>query len=279
MFHIYRAYRAHRLRTALLFAVGVALVGVLVIGSPDSFAQRRPFRTVKGPVKPVGKAKQQAGEKDVIRFGQAVIFGQKDIDLDFGNGVVTLTGPNSTVDMIDPKQPNVKARLQASKIIVYLIREKDKNTGKEVVGKEVHHIEMIGNVRFNGARPTPTGGIQTLRGNGSKGTYLKTEGKLILEGPVTFYGEQPTADGMAKQSVDGKSNKATYDEKEELLKLNGDVKVILVLPGNLEGPTTFYGDEITVEMAKRPYKFQIHSNEPATEPIVIKPSQPPKKKP
>src|SRR5204863_4958266 len=95
-------------------------------------------------------------------------------------------------------------RLNSSHIQVFMGKDKKKGT--------VARVEAAGGVRFSGQRRIPKSkGTQLINGSGSKGVYFKEEGRLVLNGPVEYYAEQPTTDGKGKQWVRGTANEATYD--------------------------------------------------------------------
>jgi lipopolysaccharide export system protein LptA len=175
---------------------------------------------------------------------------------------VVAEGPNTTVDALDPKQKGT-SRLQASKITVYFI---------EKTSNQVDRIEAVGNVRFSGKRPSAGGGDQTVRGTGSKALYYRQEGRVVLQGPVTFYAEQPTADGKGKQWVQGTAKEAEYDNEKETLSLTGGVNATVAAEG-LEKPAKVTDAEsIRLELAEHPYKFNIKGGN-----VNFQPKEPEKK--
>ena len=104
-------------------------------------------------------------------------------------------------------------------------------------GYAVEKVVATGNVRFNGSRPLPQNqGTQVFNGSGSKATYLKEQGRLVVDGPVNYYAEQPVKldkDETGKQWIRGTASEAVYDEKGKTLTLTGSVKAKAFDPASM----------------------------------------------
>ena len=173
-------------------------------------------------------------------------------------------GADTLVETADPSQPNAVTRLQASEIVAYLLP----NTN------QAERVEANGNVRFSGTRPAPGGGVQSFRGTGTKGTYLRSARRVTLQGPVSFSSEQ-TVDG-GSQTVSGTSGEATYDEAKQHLSLTGDVDLTITDP-SIKGPGKIQGDEVDVNLAAHPYEIEVRNNQRGNKGIQFQPKQGTKK--
>lgn len=183
-----------------------------------------------------------------IRFGDAVLSNYRSAELVLGS-VARAKGPDTTVEFGDPKQ-GARARLMADSITATMAT--DPTTRKN----EVARVEVEGNVRFDGRRPTADGkGTSEFRGVGTKGVYLRAKGVMQLSGPVTFEASQPSADGKGIETVKGRADSAEYDEAEKSLSLHGDVSATVVTPDTPPEGSSFDGiDDVRIDMSKRPYR-------------------------
>jgi len=254
----------------LPLAVCLLACGVVAV----SQAQHRPVRiAASSPRRKSERRRSQTGKQQTpqppIQFGDVDISAFANLDVDLGAGVARVSGPNTTVDARDPRQPEAKSRLQARQITVYLFPKSN---------EQVDRIEAVGNLRFTGSRPG-AGGVQTARATGTRGVYYKQEGRITIEGPVTFFGEGPSADGKSRQSINGTSERATYNENTGVLTLSGNVRATLTIPDTLKQPANVMGDEVVVETAKRPYVYHIHNTNPEHGSVEIEPKQPAPKQP
>jgi lipopolysaccharide export system protein LptA len=248
-----------RVSTALAIAAVVCGAGVLAVAQPR-----------RNAAKPRGRRAPQQAQPEAVHFGDLTIDKFRNITFDLPAGVVTVTGPNTVVDSVDPKQPKATNRLQSSQIVVHLV------AGSR---SEVERVEAGGGVKFSSTRPAGKDAVTTFNGTGSRGTYFKKEGRLKLDGPVSFAGAQPTADKKSEQSVSGTAGEATYDENKEELILSGGVKAKVFAPESLSGPAPFTCDTFRIELATRPYRFFLNNNDPDTGRIQIRPKEQPKDKP
>jgi lipopolysaccharide export system protein LptA len=244
-----------------LSVVGFVAIALSLASSLFVAAQPRPAAVRVRPR--VGR--KQAPTQPPIQFGDVTVSNFKTGDLRYSEGIGKIDGANSTVEAVDPNHPEAKTRLQASQFLIHL---SPKNL------QQVERVEAIGNVRYSVTRPADGGGTVLLRGTGTKGTYWKQEGRMRMDGPVNFYGEQPTRDGKAKQSATGTASVATYDQEKQILSLSGGVNLKLVMPGAIIGEAPVHGDTITIEMASRPYNYHISNDEPSENNIRFKPANP-----
>jgi hypothetical protein len=244
-----------------IFTAGAAAV----IGAAAVLAAAQPARN---PARTRGR--QQAQQPAPVHFGDLTIEKYRNISFDLPKGLITVVGPNTTVDSVDPKQPKATNRLQASQIVVHLV------SGST---REVEKVQADGPVKFNSTRPAGKDGVTTFSGTGTKGTYFKKEGRLVLNGPVSFTGAQPSADMKSEQSVSGTAGEARYDENKEELVLSGGVKAKVFAPESLSGPAPFTCDVFRIELATRPYRFFLNNDDPDTGSIQIRPKEQPKDKP
>src|SRR5439155_7362232 len=130
-----------------------------------------------------------------------------------------------------------------------------------------------------GERPMPDGkGKRTLNGSGSRGTYYKQEGRLVLEGPVTYDVRQPSASGK-EEWARGTSDSAGYDENKKILTLSGDVRAKYYDPDTMaEGnPRDLQGGRVTLDFSGEKVQFHLQNNNPESGRIEIHPKQPEKK--
>src|SRR5687767_8473764 len=148
------------------------LAAVLITSAigPAGAQPGKPFR------RPASKTARQA--QPGFTFGDISIVAQQ-MKFVPGRSVVA-EGPSVTVDSVD-KETGTKSQLIARKISATM--------GKGFV---VDRVDATGNVRFNGSRPLPGGkATQIFNGSGSKATYFKQQGRLVIDGPVSYYAEQP----------------------------------------------------------------------------------------
>lgn len=254
-------------RNLATLAFGIAAAASILIGSRDSVAQRAPAKVTR--VRAHRRTRQdQQTPANAVHFGDIQLYGFADADIDLPHGKAVFTGPNTTVDAADPKQPDAKSRLKAREIVAILVPKS---------ANKVERVEAAGSVQFESSRPM-VGGAQTFHGTGSKGTFFKQERRLTFEGPVEFNGGQPSADGKGRQSIAGTADSGEYDESKQTLTLRGGVNATINSP-ELDQPSKVIGDEVQVDMSQRPYRYHIH-NANSDGSVTIHPKQsPPKKKP
>jgi lipopolysaccharide export system protein LptA len=166
-------------------------------------------------------------------------------------------GPNTVVDIADPKQPKVKTRLRAAVLKAFMV---------EGGTNEVERIEATGNVRYTSSRPSGLTDTQTLEGTASRAVYYKTKNRLVLEGPIQYDGKRIDRAGTVIQSVKGNANAAEYDEAKQIVSLDGDVNATFMAP-NLKTPATLTGaSDITVDLSKTPLAYDIKGGKIQFEP-------------
>lgn len=217
---------------ALLCAL-IALIG----GSLVSAQARRPRALANRPPQ---NGSAQFGDVTLSHFENAVIQLGK---------MAKATGPDTTVDAEAPKG-NGKGRLQARQITVYMVPD---------ANNRVDRIEAVGNVRFQGTRAASEAGTQMVRATGSRGIYYRQRQFLEIEGPIDFYGEQPTADGKGKQTVRGTAARATYDEEKRIVVLSGNVSAVVVTPETPPQGSTLVSEGVTVNMSVQPWEILLES--------------------
>src|SRR5262249_18375306 len=123
---------------------------------------------------------------------------------------------------------------------------------------KVTRIDATGGVKYAGERAAAgREGNQIINFSGSKGTYFKSEGRVVLDGPVQYYVEQPVANNL-KQWVRGTADKVTYDESKRLLRLDGHVKFTYLMPSINDKPQPPVEVEfIEIDMSGAQYKYHL----------------------
>lgn len=206
-------------------------------------------------IAPSAVGRQAAGASKVrprqVFFGDVTISGFKTAAVILGKSAKA-SGPETTVDSADERTSS-KGRLQANEIVAHMAP----NTNSRV-----DTVNAVGNVRFSGTRPTVDGkGVQTFRATGSQGIFRRQSQSLELDGPVTFFADEPAADGKTRQSVTGKANHVSYNGDKGLLVLSGDVEAVVITPETPPTGSPFAGDAVEVDMSQRPYTVTVHDGE------------------
>lgn len=213
------------------------------------------------------KVQAQAG----FTFGDVVLRGYREMKFVPGKSVVA-EGPNTTVDSVD-RESGAKSQLLATNITATM--------GK---GYTVDKVVATGNVRFNGTRPLPQGGgTQVFNGSGARATFFKQQGRLVVDGPVSYYAEQPAKQEQnqaGKQWIRGTSAEAVYDEKGKTLTLDGNVKAKAFDPASMPAnqPADIVADKVTIDMSKSPYEYRLENNDTSSGQIRVPIKQQPKEK-
>jgi hypothetical protein len=203
-----------------------------------------------------------------VKLGDVVISGFQSISGAVGKNAV-IEGPNSTVDVVNPDEPRSKTKVQATNMTVLFDEKTNKST----------KMELEGNVRVSGTRPMKEQkGVETFYVSGTKSIYYKSEGRLIMEGPVNFRGEQPAADGKSKKVVTGTGSFATYNENTEVVTLEGGFRALYSNPTMLKEPgADIAGNKLMLDLSKNPIEYKITSDK-GHEHISFEPIEKPKKK-
>ena len=246
-------------RTVMAFVIG----GLLAFGIGLAHAQ-----SAKAFRRPIRKTTRQAPQQPGFTFGDISIVAQ---EMKFVPGrSVVAEGPNVIVDSLD-KETGTKSQLMARKITATM--------GKGFV---VDRVEATGNVRFNATRHMAGGkGALVFNGSGSKATHFKQQGRLVIDGPVNYYAEQPVEGQAGKQWVRGTAAEAIYDEKGRTLTLTGSVKAKAFDPESMppDRPADIIADKLVIDMTKQPYEYTLLNNDPisgkgVTVPIKQQPKKP-----
>lgn len=194
-----------------------------------------------------GAAKARGSEGPrAIHFGDVVISGYDAADLVLGKSAHA-SGPGTTIDAIDAARSR-KGRLQAAEISATMVPK---------TNNQVERIDATGSVRFSGTVPAAPSGEQNVRMTGSKAVYHKVRRVLEVEGPVTFFSDEPTPDGKARQSVNGRADRAVYDEAKGRLVLEGAVQATVRTPDTPDEGSAFEGERVEIDMSQRPYRVRI----------------------
>lgn len=225
-------------RTILALGATVVIAGSLCAG-----AQPRRGRAVGGK-----RQAQTETRNQPFHFGDITISNYQSMSGKLGVSYEA-RGPNTTVDVADPKQPNVKTRLTATVLKAYIDQSGN--------GNDVERIEATGSVKFHSTRPATGGGTQILDGSGAKAIYYRKENRVVLEGPIQYQGRQVDPSGVVVQSVRGTARSAEYDEVKQVISLDGDVNATLTTP-SLKEPATLEGaSDLRVDMSKQPLDFDV----------------------
>ncbi len=192
--------------------------------------------------------KPQTGTNQPFRYGDVAISNYKELSGTFSESV-TATGPNTTVDAVDPKSPNVKSQIKASKIVATLGTKESKS--------EVNRVDAEGNLHFSSTRPLPDGTIQVFQGTGLKAIYYKAENRIVVLGPITYHAVSKSKDGVVLQTVTGTAGRANYDEDKKILRLEQGVNAKIESP-TLRKPAELNDvTDLTLELGSDPVKFHI----------------------
>jgi lipopolysaccharide export system protein LptA len=209
---------------------------------------------LSAPAQPKGRKvavkRQDPKTGTPFRFGDVTLSGYQTMTGQFGVSAEA-RGPNTTVDVADPKSPASKSQLKANLLQAYMAP----NTG----GREVDRVEATGNVRFTSARPRPDGTLQTLTGTATKATYFKRENRIVLDGPVNYDGQLNDKAGKMIQSATGDANKAEYNEVSQDLVLTGDVDVNVRLQDMKEPASLSNLSSLKLELGKQPIAYHLNS--------------------
>lgn len=244
--------------------IHAAFAGLFLVGTALVIAQP----TRKAPAHRTTRTRRQQTEAKPAApkfvFGDVTVTGFA--NLSGSSASIIAVGPNTTVESTDPNGGST--RIVANRFVATM----GKNRG-------VDKIEAIGSVKFFGERPMPEGkGRRVLNGTGSHGTYYKQEGRLVLEGPVSYDVRQPSASGK-EEWARGTSDSASYDENKKVLTLSGDVRAKYYDPENMaEGkPSDLQGDRVTLDFSGAQVQFNLQNNNPSGGRIEIHPKQPEKR--
>jgi hypothetical protein len=246
----------------------IAVTAILLLPLAGGFADAqkgKPFRRTT-----TRAAKQAAQPQQGFTFGDITLRGYNEMKFVPGKSVVA-EGPGTTVDSVD-KETGARSQLLARNITATM--------GKAYA---VEKVVATGNVRFNGSRPLGQNlGTQVFNGSGSRATYLKEQGRLLVDGPVNYYADQPVKFGdnqVGKQWIRGTASDAVYDEKGKTLVLAGNVKAKAFDPASMPPgqPADIIADRVTIDMSKSPYEYKLENNDPSTGQIRVPIKQQPKK--
>lgn len=248
---------------------GYVAASVIAVLISSIFASAQPRRA-----RPAGGKKQEQSKSGPVKFGDITISHFDRLNGTFGS-MAEARGPNTTIDMADPKEPLAKTRLNAE----YIKATMDENSK----GGEVERIEASGNFRIHSTRPAPNGGgTQVLDASGVKAVYNKKTGQVTLEGPIEYHGQLIDPKGTVVQSIKGTAKSGSYNENTQVLSLVGDVNATAMMP-SLKSPGTLTGaTDLTVDLSKQPLGFEIKGGqvrgEPKEQPKKDTTKQPDKKK-
>jgi lipopolysaccharide export system protein LptA len=218
-----------------------------------------------------GRRQEQAkAQNKPFHFGDITVSNYRTISGTIGVSVEA-RGPDTTVDVEDPKVPQAKRKLQASVLTAYMSENKGTS--------EVERVEATSNVHFSSTTPTKDGGTQTLRGTGTKGIYYKSKSRIELEGPVTFSGEQNGKDGKVLQSAQGTATAAEFDEEKQVLTLEGPVTVTVASQSTKEPTKLENLSNLTIDLGAKPIKYIMSDGTVRIKPKENTPKEAPKKKP
>jgi lipopolysaccharide export system protein LptA len=218
------------------------------------------------------KQTQAKAQNKPFHFGDITVSNYKTISGTIGVSVEA-RGPDTTVDVEDPKVPQAKRQLKATKLSAFMAESKNGQSS------EVERVEATSNVRFSSTTPTKDGGTQTLRGTGTKGIYYKTKSRIELEGPVTFSGEQNGKDGKVLQSAQGTATAAEFDEEKQVLTLEGPVTVTVASQSTKEPTKLENLSNLTIDLGAKPIKYIMSDGTVRIKPKENTPKEAPKKKP
>jgi lipopolysaccharide export system protein LptA len=226
----------------------------------------------KGTVRSAGGRRQGQAQNKPFHFGDITVSNYRTISGTIGVSVEA-NGPDTTVDITDPKVPQAKRQLKASKLSAFMAESK---TGQS---SEVERVEAIGSVRFSSTMPTKDSGTQTLHGTGTKGIYYKSKSLVELEGPVNFSGDLKDKGGKALQSADGTAAAAAYDEEKQELTLEGPVSVNVTSPSTKEPTKLENLSNLKIDLGAKPIKYIMSEGSVHIKPKETAPKEPAKKKP
>lgn len=243
-----QADKLARVSPSLLWTLPSALLAIVVAGT---VAQgQRDARTSRS-----------AQNERRFTYGDITLTGFSRLQ---GNFVSTITaeGPNTTVSAFDPKT-GARTRMSAQQIVATMDKK----------NRSVVKIEASGNVKIAGERPIPgRKGTRIFNGSGSKGTYLRAENHLRMDGPLQFYVEQPPPNGTGKQWVRGSASGGSYDDNKRLLTLSGAVRAKVFDPETMpeNQPADIAGDELTLDFSTTPLTFTLRNYEPESGEVRIR---------
>lgn len=218
-----------------------ACLGVLTIAT-TMISASQPARTRRG----TGTRRQEQTKNAPFIYGNMTISDYQSLKGTVGVSAEA-KGAGTTVEIVDPKVPGAKTRLQAPLLRATWVKG----------GGELDRLEATGNVHYFSLRPTPEGGTQTLEGIASHATYFKGQAKLVLEGPIEYHGSRKDKGGTVVQSVRGTATSAEYGEEKQIVSLDGNVNATFASP-NFKEPTVLTGaNSITVDLSKEPVEYDI----------------------
>lgn len=200
------------------------------------------------------RRQQPSKQEQRVQFGDIDLFGFLTVQGVIGKSVI-VQGPNTTVDSAN-EQTGAKSRIKSPRITANMSK-----------GGKVDRIDLAGPLSYEGTRQAVgRKGSQIVRFTGTKGTYFKTEGRLVVEGPVDYYAEQPNAEGTGKQWVKGVADQATYDDEKRVLRLEGSVKANVFDPENFDKPQPITAEFAEFDMSKQPTEFRLGPGTISVEP-------------
>ena len=232
---VYKLKNSHSSWIRISMAVVIGCLGV--------------FAVVHARAQVARKQDAQATQNGQFRFGSVLLSHYDSIKGNLSSRVEVI-GPKTTVETTDPKVKDSKTELFAAHIIATRTGTQKANDIKEVV-------EAMQHLRFVSSRPSKDGGVQTIRGTATKGTYFKTEARIVLAGPVHYHGEVHDDKGNLIESVDGDSDSGELDENNQILTLSGAVSMKATMP-NLERPAELKGaSKLVINFSERPITFEL----------------------
>ncbi len=203
-------------------------------------------------------------EKSKLVFRNAEL--SKYDSLKFKDGLTwTAVGKETLLESTDDKT-GYQSWLRSPKITVF-IKPKSQN--------EVDKATADGPVRFEqksqvlGDKGVQLG-EQVMKFTGSFLEMKRSEKKVVLRGPVTFDGTQPSGDGKVKHGIRGTASLAEYDEDKRILTLH-HVKAEISMPDRFNGPSPFAGDHVTIDLSKSPLELDVDNDSPDSGSLKVKP--------
>ena len=247
-----KIYRIIRSVTASVLIIGLAI---------SVTAQPKP--------RPV---KKQAGQNKPFRFGNILISNYDTLSGAFGVKVEA-NGPNTTIDVLDPKDPSAKTQLKARDFVATMSSLPDPKDKTKQGAQQVEKVVATGNLHYTSSRSSKEGVVQKMRGTASKGTYYNLESRIELAGPIDFDAQVTDKSGAILQTAKGASDSATYDEDKQILRMKRVSTVTVMVPSLKEPAVLTDASEITLELGETPPKFHIGGGT-----LKATPSEPPAKK-
>jgi hypothetical protein len=195
--------QARSLSSALLRAAASATACALAICLSQPAARADKPRQATAPKG--GGA--QAAEAKTLRIGDVEIRHAKQVKGAFGAATVTITGPNTTVDVPD-KNSGSHLSLHADEIVMSGINQAGRG-----------QLDLRGNINYTLTRATPQG-VRRLTGTAGRGSYRRESQRIELTDGVECELVDPRLDGPGAL----RASAVTVDMKSEpyLFTLQGD---------------------------------------------------------